>query len=46
MIKDSEHLNRVLQNVAKVDGVYRAVRARGRTGGKVESDHIQKEELH
>ena len=46
MIKDSEHLNRVLQNVAKVDGVYRAVRARDRTGGKVESDHIQKEELH
>ena len=46
MIKNSEHLNRVLQNIAKVNGVYKAVRARGRTGGKIELDQVQKEELH
>ena len=46
MIKNSAHLNRVLQNISKVTGVYKAVRARGRTGGKVESDQAQKEELH
>jgi GTP pyrophosphokinase len=46
MIKDSDHLNRVLQNISKVNGVYKAVRARGRTGGKVELDQAQKEELH
>jgi GTP diphosphokinase / guanosine-3',5'-bis(diphosphate) 3'-diphosphatase len=46
MIKNSEHLNRVLQNIAKVNGVYKAVRARGRTGGKIESEQVQKEELH
>jgi GTP pyrophosphokinase len=46
MIKNSEHLNRVLQNIAKVNGVYRAVRARGRTGGKVDLDQVQKEDLH
>ncbi|HZD40092.1 MAG TPA: TGS domain-containing protein, partial [Terriglobales bacterium] len=46
MIKNSEHLNRVLQNIAKVEGVYKAVRARGRTGGKVELDQVPKEELH
>lgn len=46
MIKDSAHLNRVLQNISKVNGVYKAVRARGRTGGKAESEQAQKEELH
>jgi GTP pyrophosphokinase len=45
MIKDSAHLNRVLQNISKVKGVYKAVRARGRTGGKLESEQ-QKEDLH
>ena len=30
MIKNSEHLNQVLQNISKVKGVYKAVRARGR----------------
>ncbi len=38
MIKNSEHLQRVLQNISKVKGVYKAVRGRGRTGGKVELD--------
>jgi guanosine-3',5'-bis(diphosphate) 3'-pyrophosphohydrolase len=46
MIKDSKHLDRVLQNISKVKGVYKAVRGRGRTGGKVESEQSQKEELH
>ncbi|HME59638.1 MAG TPA: bifunctional (p)ppGpp synthetase/guanosine-3',5'-bis(diphosphate) 3'-pyrophosphohydrolase [Candidatus Binatia bacterium] len=46
MIKDSEHLNRVLQNISKVNGVYKAVRARGRPGGKLELEQPQKEELH
>jgi (p)ppGpp synthase/HD superfamily hydrolase len=46
MIKNSAQLTRVLQNISKVKGVYKAVRARGRTGGKVESDHPQKEDLH
>ncbi|MGE5218543.1 MAG: RelA/SpoT family protein [Chloroflexota bacterium] len=46
MIKNSEHLDRVLQNIAKVNGVYKAVRARGKTGGKIELDQVQKEELH
>jgi GTP pyrophosphokinase len=46
MIKNSEHLARVLQNISKVKGVYKAVRARGRTGGKVESDQPAKEDLH
>jgi GTP pyrophosphokinase len=46
MIKNSEHLNRVLQNITKVKGVYKAVRARGRTGGKVELEQAPKEELH
>ena len=46
MIKDSAHLSRVLQNISKVKGVYKAVRARGRTGGKVESEQLHKEELH
>jgi GTP pyrophosphokinase len=46
MIKDSDHLNRVLQNISRVRGVYKAVRARGRTGGKMELEQTQKEELH
>jgi GTP diphosphokinase / guanosine-3',5'-bis(diphosphate) 3'-diphosphatase len=46
MIKDSAHLDRVLQNISKVKGVYKAVRARGRTGSKVESEQSPKEELH
>ena len=46
MIKNSEHLNQVLQNISKVKGVYKAVRGRGRAGGKAESDPAPKEELH
>jgi GTP diphosphokinase / guanosine-3',5'-bis(diphosphate) 3'-diphosphatase len=45
MIKDSAHLNQVLQNISKVKGVYKAVRARGRTTGKMEIEN-QKGELH
>jgi len=36
----------VLQNISKVKGVYKAVRARGRAGEKIESDQAAKEELH
>jgi len=46
MIKSSEHLKEVLLNISKVKGVYKAVRARGRTGGKIESDQPSREELH
>jgi len=46
MIKNSEHLRQVLQNISKVKGVYKAVRARGRTGGKVETDQAPREDLH
>ena len=46
MIKNSEHLKQVLQNISKVKGVYKAVRARGRAGGKLELDQVPKEELH
>jgi guanosine-3',5'-bis(diphosphate) 3'-pyrophosphohydrolase len=47
MIKNSEHLKQVLQNISKVKGVYKAVRARGRAGGKVELEPTPKEEeLH
>jgi GTP diphosphokinase / guanosine-3',5'-bis(diphosphate) 3'-diphosphatase len=46
MIKNSEHLKQVLQNISKVKGVYKAVRARGRAGGKVELEQPPKEELH
>jgi guanosine-3',5'-bis(diphosphate) 3'-pyrophosphohydrolase len=46
MIKNSEHLKQVLQNISKVKGVYKAVRARGRAGGKVESEPTPKEEMH
>lgn len=38
MIKNSDHLKQVLQNVLRVKGVYKAVRARGRTGGKPERE--------
>jgi GTP pyrophosphokinase len=46
MIKNSEHLKRVLQNISTVKGVYRAVRARGRTGGKAEREQAQRGELN
>jgi GTP pyrophosphokinase len=46
MIKNSEHLKQVLQNISKVKGVYKAVRARGRTGGSSEQDQLPKGELH
>jgi len=46
MIKSSEHLKEVLQNISKVKGVYKAVRGRGRAGGKVDSDQAPKEEPH
>ena len=46
MIKSSEHLKQVLLNISKVTGVYKAVRGRGRAGGKVELDQAPKEELH
>jgi GTP pyrophosphokinase len=46
MIKTSEHLNQVLQNISKVKGVYKAVRARGRAGTNIELDQALKEELH
>jgi GTP pyrophosphokinase len=45
MIKNSEHLKRVLHNVLTVKGVYKAVRARGRTGGRAERDQVQRGEL-
>jgi GTP pyrophosphokinase len=46
MIKNSEHLKQVLQNISKIKGVYKAVRARGRAGGKAELEQTPKEELH
>lgn len=46
MIKNSEHLRQVLQNISKVKGVYKAVRGRGRAGGKTETDQAPQEELH
>jgi guanosine-3',5'-bis(diphosphate) 3'-pyrophosphohydrolase len=45
MIKNSEHLKEVLQNILKVKGVYKAVRARGRTGGTPERDQAAKAEV-
>ncbi|HYY25718.1 MAG TPA: bifunctional (p)ppGpp synthetase/guanosine-3',5'-bis(diphosphate) 3'-pyrophosphohydrolase, partial [Candidatus Udaeobacter sp.] len=45
MIKNSEQLKNVLDNVTKVKGVYKAVRARGRTGGKTEREHANRGEL-
>ncbi len=38
MIKSSEHLKEVLQNISKVKGVYKAVRGRGRAGSNLDSD--------
>ena len=46
MIKSSEHLKVVLLNISKVKGVYKAVRARGRAGGKIEPEPPPTEELH
>jgi GTP diphosphokinase / guanosine-3',5'-bis(diphosphate) 3'-diphosphatase len=45
IIKDSEHLKQVLQNISKVKGVYKTVRARGRTGGTPERDQAAKAEV-
>lgn len=45
MIKNSDHLKQVLQNILRVKGVYRAVRARGRTGGKPERESAVKGEV-
>jgi hypothetical protein len=45
MIKNSEHLKQVLQNILKVKGVYKAVRARGRTGGTPEIEQAAKAEV-
>jgi (p)ppGpp synthase/HD superfamily hydrolase len=42
MIKSSEHLKEVLQNISKVQGVYKAVRGRGRMGS---SDGMAKTDL-
>jgi GTP pyrophosphokinase len=46
MIKNSEHLRQVLQNISKVKGVYKAVRGRGRATGKMEGDQAPQEDLH
>ncbi len=46
MIKSSEHLKEVLLNISKVKGVYKAVRARGRAGGKIEPEPPPREDLH
>jgi GTP pyrophosphokinase len=45
MIKNSDHLKQVLQNILRVKGVYRAVRARGRTGGKTDREPAAKGEV-
>jgi len=45
MIKNSQHLKDVLQNISKVKGVYKAVRARGRTVGRADRDQTRGE-LH
>jgi GTP pyrophosphokinase len=45
MIKSSEHLKEVLQNILKVKGVYKAIRARGRTGSTPERDQAAKAEV-
>jgi len=46
MIKSSEHLKEVLQNISKVKGVYKAVRGRGRAGSNLDAEGTIKEELH
>ncbi|MDP2605039.1 MAG: DUF5913 domain-containing protein, partial [Deltaproteobacteria bacterium] len=43
MIKNSQHLKDVLQNISKVKGVYKAVRARGRTVGRADRDQTRGE---
>jgi GTP pyrophosphokinase len=45
MIKNSEHLKRVLQNISKVKGVFKAVRARGRMSEMPQSARPANEEL-
>ncbi len=45
MIKNSQHLKDVLENISKVKGVYKAVRARGRTVGRADRDQTRGE-LH
>ena len=45
MIKNSEHLKHVLQNISKVKGVYKAVRARGRMAESNQASGRLKEEL-
>jgi GTP diphosphokinase / guanosine-3',5'-bis(diphosphate) 3'-diphosphatase len=45
MIKNSDHLKKVLGNISKVKGVYKAVRARGRTGGKSERERANRGDL-
>ena len=45
MIKNSEHLKHVLQNISKVKGVYKAVRARGRMGESNQPSARLREEL-
>lgn len=42
MIQNSEHLKQVLQNILNVKGVYKAVRARGRTGDTPDRDQRAK----
>ena len=45
MIKNSEHLKRVLHNISKVKGVFKAVRARGRMAEMPQSARPANEEL-
>jgi GTP pyrophosphokinase len=45
MIKNSEHLKNVLGNISKVKGVYKAVRARGRMGGRADRDQAARGEV-
>jgi GTP diphosphokinase / guanosine-3',5'-bis(diphosphate) 3'-diphosphatase len=42
MIKNSKQLKQVLHNIGKVKGVYKAVRARGRTGMRAERERADK----
>ncbi len=45
MIKNSEHLKHVLQNITKVKGVFKAVRARGRMVERHSSERPANEEI-
>jgi guanosine-3',5'-bis(diphosphate) 3'-pyrophosphohydrolase len=45
MIKNSEHLKRVLRNISKVRGVYKVVRGRGRTGEPTEPRPMDERQL-